>query len=142
VKIVLDTNVLVSGLLSPYGAPGRIVQMIVAGRIALCYDARIVCEYREVLLRPELPFVPQQVEALLEQIRATGEPVAAAPLPVALPDPDDAPFLEVAVAGGARYLVTGNPRHLPAASRRGVEVVSPADFVESIRLDEGHLPSA
>jgi putative PIN family toxin of toxin-antitoxin system len=133
VKIVLDTNVLVSGLLNPYGAPGQIVQMIVAERLSLCYDARILCEYREVLLRPSFPFLRQQVETLLEQIRAAGEPIAAMPLPGTLPDPDDAPFLEVAIAGQVEHLVTGNPRHFPVGSRRGIRVVLPADFVELLR---------
>jgi len=131
VKIVLDTNVLVSGLLSPYGAPGQIVQMIVAGRVSLCYDARILSEYREVLLRPEFSFAARDVESLLEQIRVSGEPEAATPLPATLPDPDDAPFLEVALAAKAEYLVTGNARHFPVGSRCGVRVVSPSEFLSS-----------
>ena len=47
-KIVLDTNVLVSGLLSPYQAPGEIVRMCSSGTLSICYDARILGEYREV----------------------------------------------------------------------------------------------
>ena len=47
-KVVLDTNVLVSGLLNPYGPPGRIVQLAAAGELQLCLDARILAEYREV----------------------------------------------------------------------------------------------
>ena len=139
-KIVLDTNVLVSGLLNPHGPPGRIVQMVIAGRISLCYDTRVFCEYREVLLRPEFPFVAHEVQALLEQIRVAGELLAAAHLPATLPDPDDAPFLEVAIAGRVEYLITGNPRHFPVASRHGVRVVLPADFVEALRSEERHAP--
>ena len=139
-KIVLDTNVLVSGLLNPHGPPGRIVQMIIAGRISLCYDTRVFCEYREVLLRPEFPFVAHEVEALLEQIRVAGELLAAAHLPATLPDPDDAPFLEVAIAGKVEYLVTGNPRHFPVAGQCGIRVISPAGFLEAIPFAEGHAP--
>ena len=130
-RIVLNTNVLVSGLLNPYGRPGRIVQMAAAGELALCFDARIICEYREVLSRPVFPFRAEQIDALLEQIRAAGEPVAAQPLAERLPDPDDEPFLEVAIAASADCLVTGNPRHYPAKCCGGVRVIPPAKFLKT-----------
>jgi uncharacterized protein len=136
-KIVADTNVLVSGLLNPYGPPGRIVQMVAAGELSFCFDARLLGEYREVLLRPKFAFRPEHVEALLEQVRAGGTSATANPLPRPLPDPDDEPFLEVAIAGSADYLVTGNPRHYPAALRQGVRVVTPAEFIEILRAGQG-----
>ena len=134
-RIVLDTNVLVSGLLNPYGPSGRIVQGVAAGELVVCFDARIICEYREVLARPAFPFRMEQIDALLEEIRAEGEPVSTHPLASRLPDPDDEPFLEVAVAAGADYLVTGNLRHFPAGHRSGIRVVSPAKFLEAFRKD-------
>jgi uncharacterized protein len=136
-KIVLDTNVLVSGLLNPHGPPGAIVRLVAAGDLRVCYDARILAEYREVLLRPAFPFRPDQVDAFLDQLRACGEPVAASPLPAALldrlPDRDDAMFLEVALAAGVECLVTGNVRHYPARARGDVAVVTPAGLVERLR---------
>ena len=50
-RVVLDTNVLVSGLLSPYGSPGEIVRRLAAGELTPCLEVRILVEYREVLLR-------------------------------------------------------------------------------------------
>ncbi|GAG08766.1 unnamed protein product [marine sediment metagenome] len=132
-KIVLDTNVLVAGLLNPYGPPGRIVNLVAAGEVSLCFDARITGEYREVLRRPKFPFRPEQIDALLEQVRAAGEPAAANALAQPLPDHDDEPFLEVAIAADAKYLVTGNSRHFPARLSSGVQVVSPAKFLEIYR---------
>ena len=129
-RIVLDTNVLVSGLLNPFGSPGRIVQLVAAGELSLCYDARILCEYRDVLLRPGFGFRSDHVDRLLEQIRTAGEPVAAVPLAHRLPDRDDEPFLEVAVAAAAEYLVTGNLRHYPARARGDTRVLSPAAFLK------------
>ncbi len=129
-RIVLDTNVLISGLLNPFGAPGRIVQWAAAGKLSLCYDARILCEYRGVLLRPAFQFQANHVECLLEQIRSAGEPVASGPLSCRLPDCNDEPFLEVALAAKAECLVTGNLRHYPASARGGVWVLAPAPFVE------------
>ena len=129
-KIVLDTNVLVSGLLNPYNPPGDIVRMIVAGVLQVCYDARIISEYRLVLLRAQFSFAPEHVDALLEQIKATGIIAAGQPLNNKLPDPDDAPFIEVALGAHANCLVTGNIKHFPVRKRQGVLVVTPKDFLE------------
>ena len=132
-RIVLDTNVLVSGLLNPFGPPGRILQMAAAAELSLCYDARILCEYRGVLSRPAFGFRLDQIDGLLEQLRAVGELVAAVPLAHRLPDRDDEPFLEVAVAAAVEYLVTGNIRHYPAPARNAIRVVSPKAFVEAFQ---------
>lgn len=132
-RIVADTNVLVSGLLNPYGAPAEIVRLIASGGIGLYYDARILSEYREVLARAEFEFDVDRVDALLEQIQATGNVVAARPLLKRLRDPDDEPFLEVALAGNARCLVTGNMKHYPASKRQGMTVLSPREFLERFR---------
>jgi len=133
VRVVLDTNILLSGLLSPYGAPGELVRLVAMGALQVCYDARILAEYREVLLRPLFPFTQTQVEALLDQVKAGGLIVGARPLPAPLPDPDDEVFLAVALAGPAQHLVTRNTRHYPVKSRQGVQVVSPAEFLALYR---------
>jgi putative PIN family toxin of toxin-antitoxin system len=135
VKIVLDTNVLVSGVLQPFGPSGQIVRLVASGAVTLCHDSRILTEYREVLLRAKFRFDPERVEALLDQIRQGGTPVAARPLAVRLPDPDDEPFLEVALAGGVRSLVTGNIKHYPAEAWQGVEVLSPRSFIDLYRVE-------
>ena len=132
-RIVLDTNVLLSGLLSPSGPPGNIVRLITSGAVRICYDARILVEYRQVLLRPTFPFAEIQVDSLLDQLEADGDLVAALPLVDRLPDPDDEIFLEVALTGNAHCLVTGNLEHYPEPGRRGVRVVSPREFLEVFR---------
>ena len=138
-KIVLDTNVLVSGLLSPFGPPAEIVRLVTIGAVQVCYDSRILAEYRQVLLRPVFPFSQAQVETLLAQIGTDGLLVGARPLPEPLPDPDDEVFLAVALAGQARCLVTGNLKHYPAKSRQGIRVVSPSHFLELYREEEDSL---
>jgi putative PIN family toxin of toxin-antitoxin system len=135
-RIVLDTNVLVSGLLSPFGPPGEIVRMVSAGAIHLCLDARLLAEYEEVLLRPRFGLDPDAVATLLDYVDGTSEKVASTPLSERLPDADDEAFLEVAVASGAEYLVTGNLVHFPAQACAGVSVVSPAVFIEAYRSTE------
>lgn len=129
-RIVLDTNVLVSGLLNPHGPPGRVLDLLLSGALRLLFDDRILSEYREVLRRPRVGFAADDVAALLELLEAEGEAILAAPLDSALPDPDDAPFLEVAITGRAETLVTGNVRHFrEAAARHGIGIETPAELV-------------
>lgn len=128
-RVVLDTNVLVSGLLSESGAPGWIVDLLTAGEIAAAFDGRILAEYREVLLRPRLALPAASVEDFLGHLARTGLEITAPPWPDALPDPDDEPFLAVAAAASAP-LVTGNLRHFPASARGGVLVLTPRQLLD------------
>ncbi|HSJ26518.1 MAG TPA: putative toxin-antitoxin system toxin component, PIN family [Longimicrobiales bacterium] len=107
--IVLDTNVIVSALLVQGSVPDQVLDTVISGRSTLLIDGRIMQEYRSVLQRPEFGFPPELVADLLVLIAAS-EWVLPEPLPLDIPDPDDLPFLEVAVAGGADALVTGNVR--------------------------------
>jgi putative PIN family toxin of toxin-antitoxin system len=134
VRIVLDTNVLISGLLSPFGPPGEIVRMVSSGELTLCLDARILAEYRDVLLRPKFGFHGDAVAALLHFVEHRGHTVASSPLPEHLPNPSDEPFLEVARACGAECLVTGNLAHFPTPLRQGVAVFSPGEFMSAYRM--------
>jgi putative PIN family toxin of toxin-antitoxin system len=127
--IVIDTNVLVAGLLSPFGACGEIVRMISAGELTLSFDARILSEYNEVLRRPRFGFEEEKIAALLDYIVYRGRAVAPTPLPHSLPDPDDEPFLEVALASQASCLVTGNQKHFPAEQCQGAKIILPNAFL-------------
>jgi putative PIN family toxin of toxin-antitoxin system len=138
VKIVLDTNVLVAGLLSPFGSPGQIVRMVSSGDLMLCLDVRALAEYNEVLRRPEFGLDEADVAAFLDYVAHRAHVVAALPLGARLPDPDDEPFLEIASACEAEYLVTGNRAHFPADACGEIAVVSPAELVAAIR-DRGGL---
>lgn len=128
-NVVLDTNVLVSGLLSPFAAPAEIVRLVLGRRLTLCLDARLLAEYREVLLHPRFHFDPGAVAALVNFLQHSGQLVAAVALPRCLPDPDDQPFLEVARAGKADCLITGNRRHFPEKLCAGQRVLTPAEFI-------------
>jgi uncharacterized protein len=128
VNIVLDTNVLVSGLLSPFGSPGDIVRMVSSGKLILSFDARILTEYTEVLQRPKFKFDKDKVIVLLDYIKNNGQTVSSSPLSNSLPHHDDEPFLEVALAGKAACLVTGNLGHFPVSLRKGIKIFSPGEF--------------
>ncbi len=128
-KAVVDTNVFVSGFLSPFGRPAEIVRLVLSAKVQLLYDARILSEYREVLSRPHFHFHAENIETLMAQIRKDGIQVAAEPLPHPLQDVSDEMFLEVAYSGGAECLITGNSRHFPPKQCRGIRVFDPAGFI-------------
>ena len=134
-KIVLDTNVLVSGLLTPFGPCGEIVRMVSAGKLILYIDARILSEYNEVLQRPKFKFNNDHIDTLISFIRHNGQFISALPLKSSLPDPDDEPFLEVAIAGNVRSLITGNIVHYPSSHREGINILSPSEFLKYYRKE-------
>ncbi len=127
---VLDTNVIVSGLLSPTSPPGRLIDAILARRLAIVVDDRIVHEYRDVLGRPKFRFSKERLRAFFGVFPFQSHVSAPAVAGIAASDPDDTVFLEVAVASPQRTLVTGNVRHFPKKGRGGVRVVSPGEAVE------------
>ena len=96
-------------------------------------DARILSEYREVLARSRFDLNLEEVSLLLDYIRHYGHISSAKPLADPLTDPDDEPFLEVAIACEASCLVTGNNRHFPEDRRAGIQVFSPGEFLDYFR---------
>jgi putative PIN family toxin of toxin-antitoxin system len=129
-RAVFDTNVVVSGFLSPAGLPGRIVEWLRNGELQAMLDDRIMAKYVEVLARPVFRLPVAEVELVLAAIRARSFWVEAATAHIVrgLPDPDDAPFLECALAAGVS-LVTGNTRHFPKIAAKDVTVITPTQFV-------------
>lgn len=127
--ITLDTNVLVSGLLNPFGPPGRIVDLILSRQVRLAYDDRVLIEYQDVLSRPRFGFPAKRIERVTA-VFTFQERVTTLPWPHhPLPDQDDVIFLEVASAS-SQVLVTGNLRHFPRNLRGGVRVFSPSDWLK------------
>ena len=131
-KVVLDTNVIVSAILTARGVCARILDMLTEGVFGIYVDDRILAEYDSVLRRPQLHLILDDAAAVVEWIRSVAEPVGAVPLAAELPDAGDMPFLEVAASAGA-ILVTGNTRHYPKRGRVGVTVLTPREFLELLR---------
>ena len=124
-RIVLDTNVLVAGFISPSGPPGAILRSILAGRVTVCFDERILAEYRDVLTRSSFAFDGDRVAEVLDLVEATGEPVLAEDLGIALPDAADAMFVEVATAAGGRLSGDRQPEALSGRAASGYARVAP-----------------
>ena len=137
--IVLDTNVLVSGLLNSFGLPARVVDQVTLNMVHVAYDDRIIAEYLEILSRPAFGFSEKNVRDLVEHIKLSGIHIVAKPLRLTEnPDPGDLPFAEVAITARVDAVVTGNLSHFQYLEMHGVSVLSPSEFMESIgRLLEG-----
>ena len=134
INIVCDTNVLVSGLMNPLGAPGEIIRQIAEAQLIVSYDARILAEYRKVLMYTKFNFNNKAVDGLIDQIQTRGIFVRTTPLEKELPHKNDEMFLEAAIATNTKYLVTGNLKHFPKSHMQNIEAIAPAKFLEIICL--------
>ncbi len=132
-KIVLDTNVLVSGLLNADGAPGRIVDLLRSGAVQAAVDDRILAEYRDVLRRDYFSryFTEFERESILEYLSSNSAYSTSAIVVLGLPDRGDIPFLEIALTEKVP-LVTGNAKHFPPRLCREAVILTPAEFLKQM----------
>ncbi len=132
-RVVLDTNIIVSACLTPEGSPATIVELVLVGAISLVVSESMLTEYREVLARPKFSRHLGRIALLLEGIADVAISVQPGSTLSVCPDDADNRVLECAVAGGADVLVTGNLKHFPTAFET-VRIRSPRDFL----VDLGH----
>ena len=124
-RIVLDTNILVSALLSPMGNPAKIYRMFLTGMLSLIFSADIFDEYQDVLHRPRLRIPAGDAEMVLAAIRQCGQMIEPAVSTFTMTDEDDRVFYDTAKSAGA-FLITGNTKHLPDEPF----ILTPAKFLE------------
>jgi putative PIN family toxin of toxin-antitoxin system len=117
-RAVLDTNVLVSGLLKPHGNERPVLALALRRKFVALVSEPIWTEYEAVLRRPELKLQAAEVDQTLAELRKVADRISPTRAVTASPDESDNRFLECAVTGGADYLVTGNKRHFPARHGR------------------------
>lgn len=131
-KVVLDTNVLVSGLMTRGGPCALILDLVADDRLTAVLDDRIMEEYRRVCAEPRLRLDPIAVRDFLHFLDDCAEFITASPIMAVLPDPDDRPFLEVAAESEA-VLITGNQSHFPKKAADAVRVLNPRAFLDLLR---------
>jgi uncharacterized protein len=132
IHIVLDTNILISALLSPQGAPARVLLMALAEPdLQLCVSGAVYAEYDDVIRRPRFRRSDYEIDSALRAIRKQGFWVRTATRVQACSDPSDNIFLECAEAAAAEYLVTGNVKHFPH-SWAGTRVVTARAFLDLV----------
>ena len=129
-KVVLDTNVIVSALLSPEGTAAQILSLFSFDAIQVCYDKAVLSEYEVVMTRPKFKakITHKMVCSVLEPLKENGlsyEIPAASVFP--MQDESDRVFYDVAKTAGA-FLVTGNKKHYPDESF----IVTPRDFMDTL----------
>ena len=130
IAAVFDTNVMISGVLSPDGSPGKLLDTILNGLCRPVVTDSIMAEYETVMSRPKFRFSPSRIHVFLEGIRSSAIYPPSVPVVYAddLPDPDDVIFLEAAF-GLNVPIITGNARHFPKQVARHIPILSPAAFL-------------
>jgi putative PIN family toxin of toxin-antitoxin system len=129
-QVVIDTNVIVSGILKPSNPPGEIIDMLFSGQVEPVYDDRILNEYSIVLRREKFSFPPETVNALLGTIQTIGIRVIPLHRTISMPDDHDRCFIECALVSRDKIIVTGNKKHFPPSSLGPVKAFSPKEFME------------
>lgn len=124
---VIDTNVLVSSLLSknPNAATVKVISKMMDGIITPVYDDEIIAEYAEVLHRKKFKFREESIQVLISFFIEYGIHSNRIPYEGDMPDEKDRPFYEVSLSIADSFLVTGNLKHFPKTPK----VVTPAELI-------------
>jgi putative PIN family toxin of toxin-antitoxin system len=133
--VVLDTNVIVSGLRSDAGASFRVLRLLGDPRMRVHLSVPLVYEYEDVMKRPWMgvPLSAEDLDGFLDSLCAVGRrhEIHYFWRPQ-LPDPDDELVLEAAITGGCQYIVTHNVRDFVGAERFGIRAIKPGEFLRMI----------
>lgn len=133
-RVVLDTNIIVSSFLVALGAPARIVAAWRAARFQLVVSTALLAEYAEVLgyarIRRRHQMSTEQIALEIDEMRRFALLVEPETVPAVISDdPDDDQVLACALAGEADYIVSGDSHLLNLRQYRGIRILSPAAFV-------------
>jgi putative PIN family toxin of toxin-antitoxin system len=130
-RLVLDTNVIVSGALKPDGLQRTVLLLAITKPARLYVSEPVLAEFREVLARPELKIRKGLCQQFLDLIGNHAQIVKPTRSVQAAKDPDDDKFLECADAARADYLVTGNARHFPKFWKK-TKVITSREFIDIV----------
>ena len=112
-KVVLDTNIIVSALLSPQGLSAKLLNLVFDNKLTMVYDNNVFAEYLDVLYRDKFRLDKELVNLIIDFISKEGEYIIAEFQNMQFTDEDDKIFYEVYKGGDADYLITGNKKHFP-----------------------------
>jgi putative PIN family toxin of toxin-antitoxin system len=129
-KVVVDTNVIVSALLKSYSIPALIVSLVLRKSAKLCLSQDIFLEYQGVLARDKFKKLDKEkVGKLLHDLKTQAllvKPIKQVNL--IKKDPTDNKFLECALDAKADYLITGDTKHFPMESFHNTKILTPDEF--------------
>lgn len=134
-KVVIDTNVLLSGLMFPEGTPGRIMSAWTDARFDIVFSLYQLGEIGRVLgyskIRRILKWDDRRIEQFIRQLYIRAEVIEHVPVSVEVErDPDDSPILALLIATGAEVLVTGDRDLLLLREKYPIE--TPAEFIRRL----------
>lgn len=136
IKAVIDTNILVSGLGNPFGAPAKLIFLWLDGQFVLLFSKPIFEEYSRILLNH--PNVPRNKAAsFINELAELAQTVPISQKLNVCKDPSDNVFLETAIDGDAKFLVTKNIKHFPFKRYQQVEIVRVAKFLSRLEKEFG-----
>ena len=125
-RIILDTNVIVSAFLSYNGIPAKILNLFLDGYVTLVYDNLIFAEYVYVLSKDKFKIDKDKAGDILDSIYKKGEYGIANTLNIKFEDESDKKFYELFKTVNVDYLITGNKKHFP--KEKGI--ISPREFLD------------
>lgn len=141
-KVVIDTKVIISAAISPYGHPAKIFEMLLLGEIENFTSEEMLEELIDVLHREEIAekmsesqreFMIHHAEIFSVKLKPTEK------MQVISEDPDDDKIVECAVFAGAQYIISGDEHLLKLHEFRGIKMVTPAYFCSIMeRVREKH----
>lgn len=132
-KVVVDTNIVVSALLKPYSNPALILSLIIQKKLKLYLSADIFNEYQEVLGYGKFKKINQSnVKKLLTHLKKNSTIITPAVFINTIKNhPADNKFLECAFAAKADFIITGNIKHFSFKSFRDIKIATPTEFLLS-----------
>jgi uncharacterized protein len=128
-KVVLDTNVIISGFNFPKSNPARILELMAAGELTNCISEPIIAEAARILTAKFSWSLPA-VEAAAFWLKTFSHLVTPKTHLTVIVDEPDNRILECAVTGRVDFIITGDKHLFGLKAYRGIKVVKPADFLE------------
>lgn len=132
-KVVVDTNVIVSAALYEKSLPALVLSLGLEGSVRFFVSPALLNEYEAVLKRPRFKLGHREVAELMEKIHRKAWIVAPTKrLKIIKEDEPDKRVLECAAKANADFIITGNKRHFPFEELKGSKIVTPREFINSI----------
>ena len=138
-RVVIDTNVLISALLKANSGPASIVSLWRSGEVELVVSLEVIDEIARVLDYPKIKKrVSSEEAARFLTLLYTSATIVQSDEKVAAvdADPDDNKFVALALASGAEYIVSGDAHLLDVGTYQDIEILTPAQFIANVLPDE------
>lgn len=141
-RVVIDTNVLLSAFIKRRSLPGSVLEYALTGKLTPLYSAAMLDEVLDVFSRPHFQrryhISPADIEALFVLLQAAGEPVIPRVKVTDCRDPKDNKFLEAALAGRADCVISGDDDLHVLHPWRGIEILTPAQVIQQLGDEHEH----